>query len=68
MVYDIVLTDGTEILGHSKNYEEVLRMLVEHSIFIVQENNHPEKVTYIMRERISHLRFPKNNKDVAKPV
>lgn len=68
MLYDIVLKDGAEIVCHSKNYEEVLRMLVEHSIFIVQENSHPEKTTYIMRERISHLRFPKDNKEVVKPV
>lgn len=68
MLYDIVLKDGMAVTCHTKNFEEVLRMMVEHSIFIVQENKYPEKTTYIMRERISHLRFPKDSIEVAKPV
>lgn len=68
MIYEIVLKDGMVVTCHTKNFEEVVRMMVEHSVFIVQENEYPEQTTYIMRERISHLRFPKNNKEVAKPV
>jgi hypothetical protein len=68
MVYQIVLVDGTEINGWTKNVESVVEMMFKHNIYIIQENDFPDKVTYIMPERVSHYRFPKNALGVAKPI
>lgn len=68
MIYDIVLKDGQELNCWTENIENVIEMMFKHSIFIVRENEHPDKATYIMPEQVSHYRFPVNNIDVGEPV
>jgi hypothetical protein len=68
MVYQIVLVDGKEINGWTDSAEFVAEMMMKYNIYIIQENDYPDKVTYIMPERVSHYRFPKNALGVAKPI
>lgn len=68
MIYEIVLIDGHVLTCWTKDYDAVLRMMVEHEVFIVKENSHPDKTTYVLRDRVSHYRFPSENSNVIKPV
>ena len=68
MVYTIVLKNGQELECCAVNADEVVKMQFDHSIFVVQENKTPEHATYVLREDVSHLRFPKKGKNVAQPI
>ena len=69
MVYDIVLKNGQEVVAYTSNgIEAVIEMMSLHSIYIVKENEFPEKVTYILPDQVSHFRFPKDGVNVAQPV
>ncbi|MGG3986987.1 hypothetical protein [Bacillus smithii] len=67
MIYEIVLIDGTVLKCWAKNIDEILEMVLRDDIFVVQENGYPDKTTYIMPDRVSHYRFPKNMNGVAEP-
>lgn len=67
MLYEIVLLDGTVLKCWTEDYEGIIEMMFKDSIFIVQENEHPNMVTYIMPERVSHYRFPCDDINVAEP-
>lgn len=68
MIYEIILTNGNVLTCFTKDYNEVLRMIIDHSIYIVRENEHPNKATYIEPEKVSHYRFPLDSSGVARPV
>lgn len=68
MVYDIVLKSGKELQAVASDSNEVLNMLLQHSIYIVRESEHPSKATYIIPGDVSHIRFPLDGKNVARPV
>lgn len=68
MVYEIVFVDGTVLTCFTDcHISDLVRMMFHDDLFIVRENNHPDKVTYIKADRVSHFRFPKDAEDVGEP-
>lgn len=68
VIYEIILKDGNVVKGFAQDSEDILEMMLKHDIYIVAENNHLDKVTYIMPDKVSYFRFPKDGKSVAKPI
>lgn len=67
MIYEIVLIDGTVLNCWTRDIGEILEMMLKDDIFIVQENEYPNKTTYLMPNRVSHYRFSKEMNGVAEP-
>lgn len=68
MLYEIILNNGEVLKCWTDDITEILEMMVvPDDIFIVKENGFPNMVSYIMPEKVSHFRFPKEHKEVAIP-
>lgn len=67
MIYEIVLVDGKVLKCWTQNVDEIVEMMSKDDIFIVQENDFPGKVTYLMPNRVSHYRFPNKVDGIAVP-
>jgi hypothetical protein len=67
MIYEIILVDGTVLKCWTDSVEGIVKMMFRDNIYIVRENEHPELTTYILPERVSHYRFPKDFDGVVKP-
>ncbi|MCM3109893.1 hypothetical protein [Lederbergia lenta] len=68
MVYEIVLNNAQVIKGFASDSSDVLEMMLQHDIYIIQENDQPNMVTYLQPEKVSHFRFPIGGKSVTTPV
>lgn len=68
MVYQIILKNKQIVNAWGENMYTILEMMIEHDIIAVCENEFPNMTTYILREDISHYRFPSEYKGVVKPV
>ncbi len=68
MIYHIVLKNGDVIEAWGEDMEKIAEMIILHDLIIVQENKYPAMTTYILRENVSHYRFPANMEGVAEPV
>ena len=59
MIYQIVLNNGNVINGWSDDIYSIKQMIVsEKFMYIIQENEHVNMTTYILKENVSHFRFP----------
>ena len=70
MLYDVVFKNGKEIRCYSKSINDVLKMFLNDDIgvFIVSENDYPEKNTYIKPSNVSHIRFNKKDDYKTEPI
>jgi hypothetical protein len=69
--YTIVLKSGIELKCFTEHgVDSIVEMMLQHNngIYIVQENTHPDHVTYLMPDKVSHFRFMSNSKDVGNPM
>jgi hypothetical protein len=64
MIYEMVLNNGKALKCYAENMENILEMIFRHDIYVVQENEHPNKVSYVLPENVSHFRFNKNDSKV----
>lgn len=56
MEYTLVLNNGKELDCRTDSHDRLIEMLIEHSIYVVQENKFPLESTYVMPEDVSHVR------------
>lgn len=64
MIYEMVLNNGKVLKCYAENIENILEMILKHDIYIVQENEYSNKVSYVLPENVSHFRFNKNDSKV----
>lgn len=65
MIYEVILKSGRVLKCHTrrKYYDIIKEFYANERCIAVQENEHPEKVTFIFKEDIDCLRFPRKEDD-----
>lgn len=63
MLYDVVLNNGIVLQGFTteSDVEEVLKAYLKDDVFVIQENKYPTMTTYISKDKVSHIRFSKED-------
>ncbi|MEB5480767.1 hypothetical protein P8825_14460 [Shouchella clausii] len=67
MKYQIVLTNGSTLECWGNSIESIIEMMLKDGLFVVQESQQPQKITYILPEKVSYFRFGKDVDGVAEP-
>lgn len=68
-LYDIVFKNGEVVVGYTHHsHQDILKMILTDDIYVIQENNHPGKYTYILPKEVSHFRFDKTFSETIQPL
>lgn len=68
-LYDIVFKNGEVVVGYTHHsHQDILKMILTDDIYVIQENNHPGKYTYILPKDVSHFRFDKAFSETIQPL